>query len=384
MKIAILTTDNREHHRRYELTQPYFGTAPEALIQGFTDIPEVEVHIVSCTQRPMQSPEKTIDNIWFHSLHVPKIGWLRTAYQGCIRATKKLVRKLQPDIVHGQGTERDCAISAIFSGFPNVITLHGIMGAQARLLKARPGSFYWLAMMLERMTLPRTLGVLCNSAYTESMVRPLSRRTWQIPNAVRREFFDSPLPGRSTSATPVLLNVGAIGVRKRQLALLDIIGRLLQKRTDLELHFIGAADPHDTYSASFLRRVQGTATSQRIRHLGTRDLPELIRSFDHASALVHVPSEESFGLVVAEALARNLRLFATDVGGVRDIADGVEGAELFPVGNDDALAAAIGNWVQKGCPQPASAAAEMRRRYHPEVIAKRHVEIYHEVLSKPS
>src|SRR5262249_56835823 len=100
--------------------------------------------------------------------------------------------------------------------FPNVITLHGIMGAQARLLKARPGSFHWLAMMLERMTLPRTLGVLCNSAYTESMVRRLSRRTWQIPNAVRRGFFDLPLSGRSPSATPVLFNVRAIRGPERQ------------------------------------------------------------------------------------------------------------------------------------------------------------------------
>src|SRR5262249_52503200 len=120
------------------------------------------------------------------------------------------------------------------------------------------------------------------------------------------------------------------------------------------------------------------------RHSGIKSLPALIAMLDSASALIHAPSEEAFGLVVAEALSRNLEVFGTNVGGVRDIADGVEAAKLFPLGNDDALAAAIGNWVQKGCPQPVSAAAEMRRRYHPEVIAKRHVEIYHEVLSNPS
>src|SRR5215468_3650643 len=89
MKVAILTTDNREHHRRYEMTRPYFGSAPEALLQGLATIPGVEVHVLSCTQRPMQSPDKIAENIWFHGLHVPKIGWLRTGYQGCIRATKK-------------------------------------------------------------------------------------------------------------------------------------------------------------------------------------------------------------------------------------------------------------------------------------------------------
>jgi hypothetical protein len=31
MKIALLTTDNRENYRRYSLTAPYFGTAPQGL-----------------------------------------------------------------------------------------------------------------------------------------------------------------------------------------------------------------------------------------------------------------------------------------------------------------------------------------------------------------
>ena len=48
----------------------------------------------------------------------PKIGWLRTLYQGCVRATRRKLREIQPDIVHGQGTERDCAIGAVLSGFP--------------------------------------------------------------------------------------------------------------------------------------------------------------------------------------------------------------------------------------------------------------------------
>src|SRR5208282_3060329 len=110
MKVAILTTDNRDHHRTYSETTPRFGQAPEALIQGFTSLPGVEVHIVSCTQRPMQSPEKLAENLWYHSVHAPKFGWLRTLYQGCIRGTRRKLREIQPDIVHGQGTERDCSI----------------------------------------------------------------------------------------------------------------------------------------------------------------------------------------------------------------------------------------------------------------------------------
>jgi glycosyltransferase involved in cell wall biosynthesis len=102
---------------------------------------------------------------------------------------------------------------------------------------------------------------------------------------------------------------------------------------------------------------------------------------DSASALVHAPVEEAFGLAVAEALARNLKFFGSRTGGVPDIADGVEGAELFAAEDWAALENSIVRWIEAGCPRPAEAAAVMRQRYHPRVIAQRHLEIYREVLN---
>src|SRR6266436_5655642 len=141
VKIAVITTDNREPHKKYDASAPYFGTAPEALLQGFAQLKEPEVHIISCTRQPVRSPDKLADNIWFHSLLVPKIGWMRTAFQGCIRAVRRKLREIQPSLVHGQGTESDCSISAIFSGFPNVLTIHGNMRLISRLNRAKPFSY---------------------------------------------------------------------------------------------------------------------------------------------------------------------------------------------------------------------------------------------------
>jgi len=82
MRIALLTTDGRDLLRDYSAQEPSFGTAPQALMEGFAQLPEVEVHVVSCLQRSVQAPEKLASNIFFHCLHVPKIGWMRTGYQG--------------------------------------------------------------------------------------------------------------------------------------------------------------------------------------------------------------------------------------------------------------------------------------------------------------
>src|SRR5204863_2186811 len=167
MRVAILLTDNREPFKDYTHPVPYFGPAPEALLQGLAQLPEVEVHIVSCARARVAAPEKLAPNTFFHTLHVPKIGCMRTLYFGCIQATRRKLQELQPDIVHGQGTELDCGISAVFSGLPNVLTIHGNMRLIARVNKVRPFSFNWLAARLEGITVPRSHGVVCITHYTQ-------------------------------------------------------------------------------------------------------------------------------------------------------------------------------------------------------------------------
>jgi hypothetical protein len=65
---------------------------------------------------------------------------------------------------------------------------------------------------------------------------------------------------------------------------------------------------------------------------------------------------------------------------VVDIAAGIEGVELFPGQDWAGLEKSLARWLEAGCPRPQAAAAVMRQRYAPEVIARRHLEIYREVL----
>jgi glycosyltransferase involved in cell wall biosynthesis len=382
VKIAIVATDARENDRRYDLPAPYFGTTVEGVLQGYAHFKQHEFHVVSCTQVTVSSPANLAENISFHSLHVPRFGWLRTGYQGCIRVARQKLRVLRPDIVHGQGTERDCAISAVFSGFKNVVSVHGNMRELARVFHARFGSYAWLAARLEDFTLKRAGGVFCNSAYTEGLVRPRARVTWRVPYALREQFFSLPARGKPLAAC-VLLNVGVISPRKRQLEILETARALYGQALSFELHFIGSADPKTTYAAAFLDRMREAEQKGYARYLGTKSTPDLIGSFDEASALVHFPSEEAFGLVVAEALARQLTFFGARVGGIADIAAGIPGAELFEPHDWTGLGRAIAQWIRAGHPRPVESAHEIAGRYHPKVIARRHLEIYQGLLSAP-
>lgn len=378
MKIAFLVPDNRDEFREYSKPEPYFGPAPSAMLEGLAHMPECEIHVVCCTHLPLPSPEKIGANIYFHSSVASSWGWLKSGYIGCVRAVKRMLRQINPDIVHGQGTERYCALAAVRSGFPNVVTIHGNMRAVARLNGARPFSFQWLSARLEGMTLPKTAGVFCNSAYTEELVRPIAKKTWRVPNALREKFF-AQAARTEASGVPVLLNIGFVEPRKGQNELLAVAERLFQRKIAFKMLFIGQSDETTPYGARFRELIKQARTRGYADYLGLKTEGELITLMDNASGLVHMPREEAFGLVVAEGLARNLKFFGAKLGGIVDIAAGVDGAELIEGGDLGGLEEAIFAWLKSGFPKPSQAARQMRERYHPDVIAQRHLEIYREV-----
>jgi hypothetical protein len=63
-----------------------------------------------------------------------------------------------------------------------------------------------------------------------------------------------------------------------------------------------------------------------------------------------------------------------------DITDGVPEAELFPLNDWQGLTAAIARWIRRGSPPARGAAPIMRARYHPLIIAQKHVEIYRAII----
>lgn len=339
-------------------------------------MPEMEVHVVSCTQKPMKSPAKLGVNLWFHSLHVPKAGWLRTGYQGCIRAVRKALSDIRPDIVHGQGTERDCAISAVFSGFPNVLTIHGNMRLIAEVNKARPFSFLWLAARLEKVVIPRSDGVVCITSYTKQAMEKLARRTWVVPNAVHPSFFDV-LP--APTDRQIILCVGNIGLRKNQNAFIRALDSL-PDRDKPKVTFLGAASKEDPYAREFFELIQSRPWCEFGGFADRETLKQHLRS----ATLLALPSlEDNCPMVVLEAMAASVPVLAAKVGGLPDlIEEGKNGYFCDPLSSRSLL-----DGVTRMLKNPSESAATAikakeiaREKYHPSAIARKHLKVYQEVI----
>ena len=379
MKVAFISTDNREPCKDYRALEPRFGTAPQALLGGFENLPGVEVHVVSCLRRPVAAPAKIGSNIYYHSVIVPKVGWMTTGYQGYIRAVRRKLHAIAPDIVHGQGTERDCAMSAVFSGYPNVLTIHGNMVEVAKTLDARFLSFHWLAARLETLALKRTDGVFCISEHTKALVTVRTRRTWLVPNGLNPAYFVNP-PAPRFAPIPEFLHVGTIDSNKQQLGMLQVAEELHRQGVRFRINFAGEQNPSE-YCQEFIRRVRSAEEKGFAKYLGLLKTDELIHVLDSVHALVHTPQSEAFGLVIAEALARNLKVFAFRTGGIPDIAQAIEHSVLCEPGDWTGLERQMNEWVADGSIGKPTAQL-MRDRYHPESIARRHLEIYREVLNQ--
>jgi glycosyltransferase involved in cell wall biosynthesis len=377
MKIAMITTDGRAVARHCSDPEPSFGTAAGALLQGLAGIRECEVHIVSCVQRPVRSPAKLADNIYYHSLVVPKWGWMRGAYLGCIRAVGKRLREIKPALVHGQGTERDCALAAVYSGFPNVVTIHGNMRQIAKVVGARPFSFPWLAARFESLTLSKAGGVICLSAHTRRQVELLARTTWVLPNAVDSSFFGLV---RQPACPKQILCVANILRLKNQAQLIRALDPLA-RNTEFELVFLGGAETTDAYTQEFfhLLRERSWCCFQ-----GFANRPDLQTALCRATLLVLPSLEENCPMSVLEAMAAGLPVAAANIGGVPDlITHGADGL-LFDPGKEDSIRAAIAELLaddRKREELGARAKEKALQCFRPQKIAEKHVAIYRQVIA---
>jgi glycosyltransferase involved in cell wall biosynthesis len=381
IKVALLTTDSREHFKDYANPNPYFGTAPEALIEGFKLLPgNVEVHIVSCLQKlPASSPVKLANNVYYHPLHVPSIGWLKSSYLGCIQAVRHKLRKINPDIVHGQGTERDCAVSAVFSGFPNVLTIHGNMRLVAKFLRAKPLTYYWFAAKLERLCLRKTSGVIAISSYTQSNVSPYTHCNWLIPNAVHPSFFD--LPRKPDSPTRIFCAAN-VGSRKNQIGLIKALDALAAI-APIKLVFAGAGTDSDAYYRDFKKMVSDRPWCE---YLGTLDRRALKTEMSRATLGVLPSFEDNCPMVILEAAAAGLPFAASAIGGIPDLIEHRATGLLFNPRQPESIRSSVESLIaDNGLSEQlaTSARAHAVSQFSAESVARRHLKVYHAVIANP-
>jgi glycosyltransferase involved in cell wall biosynthesis len=206
----------------------------------------------------------------------------------------------------------------------------------------------------EETALSAAASVLTTSAWTrrallELYSLPSDRVHVAEPGVDRAELA----PGTATAGA--LLSVAAVVPGKGHDLLLDALAPLRDRRWQCSC--IGSLERDPVFVERLRRRLLADRMEARVSFSGPQAGADLACSYAAADVLILPSRAESFGMVVAEALARGLPVVAAEVGGVPEAlghgADGTRPGLLVPPGDSIALRDAIRSWLED---------AELRRR----------------------
>jgi glycosyltransferase involved in cell wall biosynthesis len=161
---------------------------------------------------------------------------------------------------------------------------------------------------------------------------------------------------------PTFVFAGRLGPQKSLRVALEAVARV----DGLELVIAGEGDERDALEGAVVE----LALRDRVRFLGAQPRERVLELFAAADASLLSSSWENFPHTVVEALAVGTPVISTATGGVAEVVRDGENGLLVPVGDVDALAAAIGRFVGDAGLQERlrSAAASSVAGYAPDRV----------------
>lgn len=134
----------------------------------------------------------------------------------------------------------------------------------------------------------------------------------------------------------LVIHVGRFTPAKAHDVLIDAAAKFITKNTDIHLLLVGIGNLKESMSQKALEY----GIADNVHFLGLRnDVPKLLKASD---CMVLSSRWEGLPGVVLEALAADLPVIATDLPGVREIAQHTTMINIVPVGNSEYLANEVG------------------------------------------
>lgn len=354
---------------------------------------DVECHVVSAMNGVTTTYRRAgaLHVHYVRRLNLPRLVTLRV---NDVPRLAAVIRSIDPDVVHGQGQDRH-ALGALASGAPAVITPHGVLFIESRLLQRNRwdalGALKKRAVAnMEREVFRRAREMIIISPYLAQVYGPmLTARCRFIENPIQDDFFRirrAPEPGR-------MLFVGTLVPRKCVDHLVRAVGEVANDhravadrpwRAGLQLRIAGPiADP--TSEREVRRAMEECRLRERVALLGPISHEELIDEYARAQVLLMGSREETTPQAVAQAMACGLPVIASRVGGIPDMVEDGRTALLFPHGDVAACAEHIRRMLDDDAFRTSMqhrARVEAEKRFDPKAVAEQTVHAYREVIAR--
>ena len=279
----------------------------------------------------------------------------------------------KPDIIHAHNVQFAGFIAQAirdFDAVPYILTEH------SSLFRTQAVASEWLSPTKEayRCASVKTAvsRALANAIEKQIGVRDID----VLPNVVDSVLIDSPLENHSAGNPDfVFLNIASLDANKDHASLIEAFAmRFKGKRVSLR---VGGTGPLAGYLKRFARRL---GVERQVAFMGHLDRPKVMREMQNADCFVLSSRQETFGVVLIEALACGTPLIATRCGGPEDVVNENNGF-LVPPMDAAALGEAMAQMTQvKGRYRAETLRGECRARFGKGAFVSRATRIYENAL----
>ncbi len=285
------------------------------------------------------------------------------------------------DLVHAHTGFPDGEMAAAAArrlGVPFVVTEHA--SRTAALLRDPDVRRRYAAVLgaaARILVVSGALGAEIRAALPE-LAGILDERLAVVPNAVPVELFRA-APRRERRAGE-LLYVGTRKPDKGIATLLEAFSLARARRPDLTLRLVGQS-PTPGDEAAWLARAAGLGVTDAVSFEPATDRAGVAAAMARADLFVHASRHETFGVVLAEALASGLPVVATRSGGGEEILGPDPAVRGALVDVDDAVVMAdaiLATLARRDELDPLVLRADAQARFGAEGIAARLRGIYEE------
>ncbi|MBI5030573.1 MAG: glycosyltransferase family 4 protein [Chloroflexi bacterium] len=312
------------------------------LVKELAQLDGLDLHIVTLGNPTWTTTNgNKLDGATVHVLpKFPRLEFARNfrTYQAQL---DRLLAEIKPDVVHAQGAT-DHAYAALRSGYPTVVTVHGVQSEdgkyQGTFLKRARKILY--SRLIERYNLTHTRHLIAIGRYVVEYFRKTLRRDVQvyfIPNAIDERYFRLSEPRDGCT----ILYAGRVIPRKRLLDLIQAFALIAPQIPSAQLRVAGEVESEPGYARLVTQAISQAHLGDRVQMLGGLSEQAILHEFATCDVLALPSIQETTPMVIAQAMAAGKPVVATPVGGVTEMVQDGENGFLVPVGEPKKLAGAL-------------------------------------------
>lgn len=348
-----------------------------SLLRGLQAMFDIDLHVVSPGVNRASGIEER-DGMTVHWVKSSKLPGFLSYWSTVRHSIQRCLKSIRPDIAHFQG------LGGWTLGYeaPYVFTIHGIAERDilfqgGPLIAIRKSTIDFI----ERQGRKRSPHTILISPYVNRQIgEQIGGKQWNIENPVTDEFFSI----QRRCKEPRVLYVGRLNERKNIIGLLNIFRRLLKQHPSACLFLAGDADDH-AYRIKCENLIQACNMKKNVHFLGNVNRSLLLEELSRSSCLILISKQETAPMIVMEAMAAGVPVIASNICGLPFMIDEGRTGYLVDPMDEEQIVSKLSTLLSS--PQLAADFGSQGRtvalrRFHVNVIARKTMEVYLEVLGQ--